>query len=414
MFQLFRPQAVAHKKSDVFGDLLLEPSSSLQKTGGLIVLIVIISLIFLFSANYTKKETVTGVLVPQKGIATVLAPRSGLLVDIHVKDKDTVSKGDLLFTVKTINGSSFDDGTQDIFIKGLEFQLKKKLDQIEQLDLEIENKKLKIKMLLDNSKLKINAVQEKMVTAIKIKDLSYDTYKKAQLIYENQNMSESDLLNIKIKFLINKVDVDNYKLSIVNISNEIKGYKFQLSEIDLLARNEYIKKDILISELKQNIIKSKSDYAYNVYAPISGTVSSFIDKLGGSIKAEQEVLSILPKDFHLIAKLNVPNQAVGFILKGQVVRLRYKSFSYQKFGVYTAKVLSVGNYPISTKEVLTDKNSEVNFIVDAELERQFIDAYGEKISLQPGMQVDGDIIIESRSLIDWLFEPLLTISGKTF
>jgi membrane fusion protein len=39
-------------------------------------------------------------------------------------------------------------------------------------------------------------------------------------------------------------------------------------------------------------------------------------------------------------------------------------------------------------------------------------AYGQPAPLQPGMQVEADVMIESRRLIEWVFDPLFTLTGK--
>ena len=42
------------------------------------------------------------------------------------------------------------------------------------------------------------------------------------------------------------------------------------------------------------------------------------------------------------------------------------------------------------------------------LERPDIDAYGKRIPLQPDMLLKADIILERRTLVDWLLNPLLS------
>jgi membrane fusion protein len=41
-------------------------------------------------------------------------------------------------------------------------------------------------------------------------------------------------------------------------------------------------------------------------------------------------------------------------------------------------------------------------------------AYGEKQALQTGMQVEADVMLDTRSLLEWIFEPLLSVRGKYF
>lgn len=46
------------------------------------------------------------------------------------------------------------------------------------------------------------------------------------------------------------------------------------------------------------------------------------------------------------------------------------------------------------------------------LTRQAVTAYGQPIALQPGMQLEADVIIERRRLIEWVLDPLYTLTGK--
>jgi len=38
--------------------------------------------------------------------------------------------------------------------------------------------------------------------------------------------------------------------------------------------------------------------------------------------------------------------------------------------------------------------------------------YGKPVALQPGMQLEADVLIENRKLIEWVLDPLYTLTGK--
>jgi membrane fusion protein len=38
-------------------------------------------------------------------------------------------------------------------------------------------------------------------------------------------------------------------------------------------------------------------------------------------------------------------------------------------------------------------------------------AYGQPVPLQPGMQLDADVLLERRRLIEWVFDPIFTLTG---
>ena len=52
------------------------------------------------------------------------------------------------------------------------------------------------------------------------------------------------------------------------------------------------------------------------------------------------------------------------------------------------------------------------YIVKAKLENQSIMTYGNQQKLQVGMTFEADVLQEKRSVFEWVFEPLISISGK--
>ena len=62
----------------------------------------------------------------------------------------------------------------------------------------------------------------------------------------------------------------------------------------------------------------------------------------------------------------------------------------------------------STPGVLT----EPAYRVVVALNDQSIQAYGKATALRAGMRLDADIVIEERSLLRWLFDPVFSIKGQ--
>jgi membrane fusion protein len=51
--------------------------------------------------------------------------------------------------------------------------------------------------------------------------------------------------------------------------------------------------------------------------------------------------------------------------------------------------------------------------VTVQLQSQQFAAYGEHFPLQAGMTLRADIVLEERSLFEWLMDPLLALRGRT-
>jgi membrane fusion protein len=56
--------------------------------------------------------------------------------------------------------------------------------------------------------------------------------------------------------------------------------------------------------------------------------------------------------------------------------------------------------------------NEPVYKVTAALESQHIEAYGKEIPLRSGMILSADVVLDKRSLFEWLLEPVYSLNGK--
>ena len=126
--------------------------------------------------------------------------------------------------------------------------------------------------------------------------------------------------------------------------------------------------------------------------------------------------SLVPADTRLQAHLYAPSSALGFIRPQQPVRLRVAAFPHQKFGHQAGAVLQVSSTPLQAGELaalpLAVKPDEPLYRVTVNLEQQYVLAYGREQPLAAGMQLDADVMLERRRLVEWLFAPVLGIAGR--
>jgi membrane fusion protein len=47
-----------------------------------------------------------------------------------------------------------------------------------------------------------------------------------------------------------------------------------------------------------------------------------------------------------------------------------------------------------------------NYRVLTTVDRDYVEAYGKRIPLRPGMSFEADITIDHRTLLEWVLEPL--------
>jgi membrane fusion protein len=131
-------------------------------------------------------------------------------------------------------------------------------------------------------------------------------------------------------------------------------------------------------------------------------------EVGQTLVPGATVAVISAGDSQLEAELFAPSRAAGFIRVGQPVRLMYQAFPFQKFGAGKGQVTAVSRTVLAPSEVAIPglQFQEPVFRVKVRLERESVAAYGAEVPLQPGMLLNADIVVDRRSLLEWLLDPL--------
>src|SRR4051794_27243496 len=100
--QLFRQEAIDFQRGQrEFGEIALLQPVSTKLLAWLLTGVVTIAIVFLCFAEFSRKQTVSGFLIPAAGTLKVFPSREGVVSDVYVKEGQQVKMGDPLFSVAT-------------------------------------------------------------------------------------------------------------------------------------------------------------------------------------------------------------------------------------------------------------------------------------------------------------------------
>lgn len=166
--------------------------------------------------------------------------------------------------------------------------------------------------------------------------------------------------------------------------------------------------------LKQREVEAESQSSLVATSPVEGRVVAVPVVLGQTVASGATVAVVTPSGSHLSAELYAPSRAAGFIRAGQQVRLQYQAFPYQTFGTARGVVTSVSSTVLAPSELaipgLTVR--EPVFRLRVALARADVEAYGRAIPLQPGMLLSAEVMIDRRTLLQWLLDPLYAVGRR--
>jgi len=99
MSRLFRPEAVAHKNQRLHGTVVLANTWSHVALTVFFCTIVVALIAFACYHGFTRKETVEGMVVPDRGVIRLVAPQSGIVSSIQAKEGELLQAGDPVFVL---------------------------------------------------------------------------------------------------------------------------------------------------------------------------------------------------------------------------------------------------------------------------------------------------------------------------
>jgi membrane fusion protein len=186
-----------------------------------------------------------------------------------------------------------------------------------------------------------------------------------------------------------------------------------LAELEAKTADNLALLRVGIADADAALAEAKSKQGYLVTAPVSGRVNSLQASVGMTTETGIPFMSIVPENVPLEVSLLVPAKAIGFLIRGQSVRFAFDPYPAQRFGFYSGTITSVSDTLLKPNETVGPTEiKEPSYRVMARLDRQTITAYGNEITLRPDMSLKANIVIDRRSLIEWLFDPLLSARGR--
>jgi membrane fusion protein len=193
------------------------------------------------------------------------------------------------------------------------------------------------------------------------------------------------------------------------------------SEADALEARTSNDKSLLersVMALEQDRMQRRASSVTQIRAPIAGTVTALTAVVGQRVDPAATLAALVPRGSKMEAVLFVPSSAIGFIRAGRSVILRYDAFPFEKFGQYSGKVTAVSGADVQVNDAgtaapaLLPNDRRSTFRVRVALDKEYVEAYGNKIDIRPGQTLAADIELDRRRLIEWMFDPLYAIGKR--
>jgi len=411
--QLFRQEAIDAQREKFLGEATIaRPVPAWVFTllaAGIAALLIGVAI----WGQYTRRERVEGYLALDTGAARVLVPDAGRVVDLLVHEGDEVKAGDPLARIsldRTLGSgaSTSETTTRELQVRLANLEAEKQrwhdlgaqqAETVRRRAHDLENERAQID---DEIKLQEQRVKSAQAEAGRYRKLAEDKFYSDTAA--KQKLDDVTDQQIKVQAL---------KRQRAQIDRDLTAARMDEPQVDLRVRSQIQQVEQKISELRESMTQVEARRETELRAPMAGVVTNLAVNRGQSVAADAPLATVLPKGSGLHVELLVPTRAIGFLKRGQEVVLRYDAFPYERFGQYRGKIVDIGQNvwtqgervgPLSAKEPV--------YRVDVALDSQRVNALGQEFALRPGMLVNADLLLERRTLLEWIFEPVLQLKGR--
>lgn len=371
---------------------------------------VVVALLFLSLAPYSRVETVTGSITPDAGISPVVATRAGIVTELTVDDGQVVAAGTPLTTIRAEeDGASAQApgalveaaiARQDA---SLAMQFSASLAAAEAQTAQLAAQQAGLAAEIDQLRLQKDAQSRLIATA-------EEDLRRATEIAGRGFISKRDL-QVREETLLSR------QQGMAQLDQALAAKRAALAEnirssavIAAEARSQSSSVEASRAQVAQQAVSASASRAYVLRAPVAGRVTALTARVGQPVSPGTQLMAIVPEGSRLTAELAVPSTAIGFVKPGQDVRLALDAFPYQRFGTVKGTVRTVAKTAVNTSGPGGITLAVYPVTVDVIEPR--ISAYGRLEPLVPGMSLTARIIAERQSLLEWLFEPLFAVRRR--
>nr|WP_246311444.1 HlyD family type I secretion periplasmic adaptor subunit [Halomonas zhaodongensis] len=238
-------------------------------------------------------------------------------------------------------------------------------------------------------------------------DIQSERLQAIEQLVQRGATSQSDLLDVQEGFTrlesersVYRSELDQKSAERMALESERRRVKSDLRSSLLDRRAEVDSRLATLAEKRRAATRRVE--AATLEAPASGVVDQLnVFTVGGVAEAGAELLRIVPMGIEVEVEGAFSNQDIGFMKVGQQANIRLSAYPSERFGFISGVVSDIAADSSETKE------GKWHYVVRIQPEKNYLEVGSEHLYLRPGMTAKVDAITDDRRIISYFFAPIV-------
>lgn len=411
---LFRPEVAEARKQRLHGEIVLTQPVRAHALVLLLVLIVAIMTAWVVLGSYTRTEIARGILVTDQPSAKVVAIRPGRVTELLVREGDLVRAGQRIASIQVEQSNEAGNSAIAESLTALDVQRDIAEQQVELAGQRATSERGRLAATLAGFSQQRTDLAAQIDLQQQVVASAQQTFDRIGEVVEKGFVSRVEYERRRQAVLTARQQLAQLTQQFNSIASEERRVASELPRVGVEAGSEIASARSSAQTLAGQRAQLTGERAYTITAPIAGRISALQAAPGRTVDATLPLMVVVPEGSSLRADIYAPTRAIGFVKPGQEVRLLYDAFPYQKFGSFTGRITQVSRTVLDPREINVPlKIEEAVYRIEVVPEGQNVEAFGDRLPLQPGMELTANIILDRRSFGEWLLQPLNAVLNRS-
>ena len=368
-------------------------------------------LLWLGVSHYTRKETVPGYLQTSDVIKRVYPGVAGTIDQVYVKVGQRVHRHQLLASLHI--SSSMTEKDRERLLAEYDKQIIDVRSRIAATDISARNQRQAITTKISATRRALRHVERiRRLQAQKVTQLS-KTRELARPLFDAGQLSRLEWSKFSEAVLNAQQQLERLNAESSAQQDRIESLGFQRRKLDIDARSKKAALKQEVSRIIQSRHSLEARKTSKIRASVNGEIAEAFVQAGDNVTVTKPAFSIVPGNAHLVARLLIPSTAIGRIHTGQPVTLLYDAFPYEQYGTFPGRLTRLSRHallPGDTSVALP--GHQPYFEAIAHIEHPWVTANGKRLPLRAGMSLKADLLLDRRSLLVWMIDPLAALRAR--
>ncbi|MFK5892434.1 MAG: HlyD family type I secretion periplasmic adaptor subunit [Pseudomonadota bacterium] len=446
-----KKKAVKNTKIDQLNDLDYMRSTSAamleqtpRQSRALLYGILLFFIVVITWAAYAELDEVTkaaGKVIPSQKVQVIQNLEGGIIAEILIKEGQVVKKGQILLR---IDDNTFESNFMESRLRYLEMlaksaRLKAEADGLARFT--IPGEVLKEEPLLANNEQSLfknhmrglkNSQQVIRHQTQKFRLELLEAKSKATQIKKSLKLAKKEMQIIKPLYksgAVSQVKLIQVERQVIGFESEYEGVRSSLPRLSVAIKESLEKEKELTSnfqskareELNSTLaeiprilesIESLQDKLTrtSVRSPVNGTIKQLlVNTIDGVIKPGMDLIEIVPLDDVLVIEAKIRPADIAYIFPGQKAKVKITAYDSSKYGSLDAEVIFISADSIKDDSGVKE---ETFYRVKVKTDQNYLKSAGRQLPIIPGMITEVDILTGKKTVLDYLFKPILRAQDK--